>query len=249
MSVVEVTEETFERDVVERSHEAPVVIDFWAEWCGPCRALGPILERLATEADGSWTLAKVDVDANQRLAAAFGVQGIPAVKAVRDGKLVAEFTGALPESQVREWLQQLGPTEGELAVAEGRAAEARGDLEAAARSYRRALEVQPGNPEARSALSRVELQLRAGDGADEASLRARLGSDPADIDAAVTLGDLLAARGDFEGAFGALLAAVRGTTGERRDRARVHLVGLLDALPADDPRAMQARRSLAAALF
>ena len=149
---MEVSEQTFQADVVERSYQAPVVVDFWAEWCGPCRALGPVLEKLAAEADGEWTLAKVDVDANPQISQALGIQGIPAVKAIKDGKIVAEFTGAIPEAQVREWLSQLGPSVGELLVVEGMEAEACGDLNEAAERYRSALGQEPANAEARAAL-------------------------------------------------------------------------------------------------
>ncbi|MGH2751943.1 MAG: tetratricopeptide repeat protein [Actinomycetota bacterium] len=244
---LEVTEQTFQTDVVERSYETPVVVDFWAAWCGPCRALGPVLEKLAGEADGTWTLAKVDVDANQQLSAALGIQGIPAVKAVKDGKIIAEFTGALPEPQVRDWLRQLGPTAVELLVVEGTQAEARGELASAADHYRAALAQEPANAEAKAALSRVELQLRAG--GDEEQLRERVAQGPADVEAAVALSDVLAARGDFDEASQLLIETVRVTAGEERDRVRNHLLGLLDALPADDPRAMTARRALSLVLF
>jgi putative thioredoxin len=246
---IDVTEDTFESDVVARSHEAPVVIDFWADWCRPCHMLGPVLEKLAEEADGAWTLAKIDVDSNQNLAAAFGIQGIPAVKAVVDGKIAAEFTGALPEQEVRRWLEQLGPTEGEATVAEGRAAESRGDTGAAIAAYELALDLEPGNLEARSSLSRLRLQERAESGGDEGELELRLESDPADVDAAVALSDLRASRGDYERAFDVLLAVVRTSAGDTRERARARLVELLDTLPADDPRALAARRALASALF
>jgi putative thioredoxin len=142
--VIDVDEQDFEREVVERSHSVPVVIDFWADWCGPCKALSPVLERLAAEAQGGWVLAKVDVDSNPRLAQAFGVQGIPAVKAVKGGRLVAEFTGALPEPQVREWLTVLGPTPAELALERARRLEDQGDSGAALEAYREVLREEPG---------------------------------------------------------------------------------------------------------
>jgi thioredoxin len=123
---MDVTTESFERDVIERSHEVPVVVDFWAAWCGPCRMLGPVLERAAEARAGKFDLVKVDVDANQELALRHQIQGIPAVKAFRDGQVVREFVGALPPAAVAQFLDELtGPTASERLVAE---LEASGEL-------------------------------------------------------------------------------------------------------------------------
>ncbi len=116
--VFDADETSFSTDVIERSHDVPVVVDFWAPWCGPCRALGPMLEAAANDADGKFVLAKVNVDENQNLAMQFGVQGIPAVFALRDRKVVETFTGVLPEPQLKEWLARVQPSEAEQLVAE-----------------------------------------------------------------------------------------------------------------------------------
>ena len=248
MDSIEVTDATFERDVIERSHEVPVVVDFWAAWCGPCRSLTPVLHKLADEADGTWQLATVDVDVNPMVSQGFRIQGIPAVKAFKDGKLVAEFTGALPEPQVRAWLEQLGPTPADVAFDRGRELEAAGDLVAAAGSYEDALAAQPAHSAARMALSRVRLHMRTVD-ADPAQFRERLRTDPTDVDAAIALADLLFVEGDATGAFAPLLEIIRVGGPDQREAARVHLVELLGSLPPDDPRAADARRDLSRALF
>ncbi len=162
-AVLDVSEETFEAEVLQRSREVPVVIDFWAPWCGPCRTLGPTLEKLAHEAKGAFVLAKVNVDENPRLSQMFRVQGIPAVKAVKDGKIVDEFTGALPESRVRAWLKGfVAPPSNNLLEAAA-ALEATDPEEAAAR-YRVALAEDPNNAEIMFQLGRLLLLQRNPEG-------------------------------------------------------------------------------------
>src|SRR3989449_3273907 len=132
-TVVEVTDDTFVQAVLEESHRRPVVVDFWAEWCAPCRTIGPVLERLAAERQGSFLLAKLDVDANPQAAQAFRIQSIPAVKAFRDGKLVDEFIGAIPETAIRQFIDFVLPSESDRLVEHAEALEQAGRAEDAER--------------------------------------------------------------------------------------------------------------------
>jgi putative thioredoxin len=259
-SVVDVSEATFQAEVLDRSFQVPVVLDLWAEWCGPCKQLSPVLERLATEGGGSWVLAKVDVDANPQLAQALRVQGIPAVKAVWQGQLVAEFTGAIPEEQAREFITELVRATGGAAPGEdvdevaddprldaAEAALERGDLAAAEAAYQAILDAEPDHPDAGLALKQVQLFRRAEEAGPDALEAAEAAPD--DVDAQARAADFLLGTGNVEAAFDRMLAVVRRTAGDDRDRARTHLVGLFGIVGDADPRVGAARRQLTAALF
>lgn len=153
--VKDVTDATFESEVVARSLDAPVVVDFWAPWCAPCRTLGPVLERLAAEHRGEFVVAKVNVDECPRLASEFAVQSIPAVKAIVGGEIVDEFVGALPEPALREFLRRILPSEADRTAKSGDEAAARGDPAAAETLYRRAIGLDPNHPRARLGLGKL----------------------------------------------------------------------------------------------
>lgn len=266
-NVIEVTEETFNTDVVERSRSVPVVIDFWATWCQPCKQLSPILERLAAEDGGRWVLAKIDVDANQRLAAAMRVQSIPMVVAVFGGQPVNAFMGALPEAQVRQWLDEILAAVGQASPETGApeagveqqpqadpdivdAAEAmqRGDLDAAASSFQKVLARSPADEAAKAGMAQVDL-LRRAQAVDETAVRRAAAADPGDVGAQCQVADLDMLAGKFEDAFDRLIGVVRRTRGEDRERARVHLLKLFEVMPPGDSRVKKARAALTSALF
>jgi putative thioredoxin len=240
-----VTETNFDAAVIQRSHELPVVVDFWASWCGPCLRLGPVLEKAVQARAGKVELAKVDVDANPRLANAFRVQGIPAVKAFRDGKVVAEFTGAQPPAAVDQFLDGLLPSEADQLVKEGDEA-----------SLRLAVELEPGRADAALPLARL-LHARGEDeqalevlepaqgnfAADGLRARIELEREP-ELKAAFSALD----EGDTERGLDLLLAALQSADGTRDDLRRV-IVGVLDELGVEHPLARETRRKLAAALY
>ncbi|RSS07122.1 co-chaperone YbbN [Streptomyces sp. WAC00469] len=274
--VIDVSEATFERDVLQRSAEVPVVIDFWAEWCQPCKQLGPVLERLAVEYNGRFLLAKVDVDANQLLMQQFGIQGIPAVFAVVAGQALPLFQGAAPEAQIRQTLDQLvqvaeqrfgltGLTvdpeaepgararqkpAGPHAAALDAAAQAldAGDLGGAVQAYKNVLADDPANAEAKLGLAQAELLQRVR-GMDVQKVRQEAAEKPGDVQAQIAAADLDLAGGHVEDAFGRLIDTVKRTAGEDRDAARLRLLELFEVVGAEDPRVTAARRALARALF
>ncbi|MFE4976201.1 tetratricopeptide repeat protein [Kitasatospora sp. NPDC056651] len=271
--VIDVTEDTFEAEVVQRSTEVPVVIDFWAEWCGPCKQLSPVLEDLAEEYAGRFVLAKIDVDANPLLSQQFGIQGIPAVMAVVAGQLVPLFQGAESAANIRKILDQLilvaeqrFGVAGGVAAAPGEAAAAAperpedpalaaahdaldaGDLDGAIRAYENVLADEPGNTEARLGLSQAELLKRV-EGLDLQAVRAAAAASPKDVGIQLQAADLDLVGGHVEDAFGRLVDTVGRTAGEDRNAARVRLLELFEVIGPEDPRVVAARTALARVLF
>jgi len=271
--VFDVTEETFNDDVALRSRTTPVIVDLWADWCGPCKQLSPVLEKLANDAAGAWLLARIDVDANPRLAQAFQAQSIPMVVAIIGGQMVDAFAGVMPEAQIKQWLTQVlsvaeqlgvqvapsaaaadgaGPDEvvDDLppALAAARDAMETGDLDAAARALEKALADAPADGLAKSWLSQVNLMRRV-TAADPAAATREAAAHPEDVDAQLLVADFEMASGDAEKAFDRILAVVKRTSGADRNTARLHLLDLFEVLSPDDERLKKARTQLTLLLF
>jgi putative thioredoxin len=255
VTVVDVTDATFQSEVVERSMTTPVVIDLWAEWCEPCKQLSPVLEKLAVEGGGSWVLAKVDIEANPGIRQLFQVQGIPMVVAVVGGRPVDAFTGVQPESGLRSWIGSLlkasgveveAPEDPALIAADD--ALVSGDLEEAERAYKKILSDRPADEAAQAGLAQVVL-LRRVEGVDPQAAIAAAEARPDDLDAQGLAADLDVISGRAERGYARLVELVRRTGGEDRDKARAHLVSLFAVAAVDDPAVAAARRALASALF
>lgn len=268
--VIDVTEATFEEQVLRRSLQVPVLVDFWADWCGPCKQLSPVLERLAEEGGGAWVLAKVDVDRNQAIAGQLQIQSIPTVLLALGGRLIQGFTGALPERDLRAFLEQVlaaaaqaglpgagveggapvepapVPTDPDVVAAED--AMAAGDYAGAVAAYDRLLARTPNDGEAVAGKAWAELLQRSAD-ADPEAVLARAAAAPDDAAAQTAAADVEVLTERIDDAIARLVDYVRRSSGDERDVARRHLLSLFDALDPDDPRIVTGRRSLSNALF
>jgi putative thioredoxin len=278
---IDVGEEDFESAVLDRSKVVPVVVDFWAPWCGPCRVLGPVLEKLAAEYGGDFILAKVNVDENPTLAGALGIQGIPAVKLFTDGRIASEFTGALPEPMVREFLSKFLPSAADKQAQEAAQLEQEGKNAQAKELYQTVLKSEPNNARALFGLGRLlakegevtealeqldkiaiiaeerqeadrliaRLKLQQGGAQDESALRAKLKSNPDDLDTRFELAQALASMEKYEEALSELLAVIRKDRGFRDDGARQAMIQIFEVLGPDNPLTDKFRSELAKVLF
>ncbi len=272
--IVDVSESDFEFEVLAYSQQTPVLVDFWAEWCVPCKTLEPIMERLAHEANGGFRLARLNVDENPNLAARYNVRGIPAVKAFRDGKIVSEFTGALPEPRVREFVRSLVPSTTDLLLEKAQSMVLLGQWKSAEQAFRQVMTEQPNNPAALLGLaksllmtgqivdSRLVLQRippsREYSTAEtlrplaEELKRIQSGSTPVSddpLDAAYDRALHLVLRGNLEAAMDGLLDVLRQDKRYRNGAARKALLALFELLGEENPTTRQYRSELASVLF
>lgn len=272
--ILEVSEATFEGAVLARSHQAPVVVDFWAPWCGPCRTLGPLLEKLTEAADGAFVLAKVNVDENPNLATAYQVRGIPAVKAFRGGQVVAEFAGAQPEARVREFIRKLAPSPADLALGEGASLLATRHWGPAEAAFRRALELESASGAAALGLTKALLAQGRGCEAaatlddfprsDEIAAAEQLRPladflcevetpdlplDDDELDAQYHQSARLLARGQWEASLDGLLEVLRQNKRYRSGTPRRVMLAVFELLGEADPLTRQYRSELASVLF
>ena len=260
-AVIDVTDATFETDVIERSTRQLVIVDLWATWCGPCKQLSPILESLAAQANGAWVLAKVDVDANPGIAQAFRAQSIPMVIAIAQGQPVTAFQGVQPAGQVAAWIDDIlakvghtftgapGEAVDEPVVDERMAAADdkmnAGDFAGALEAYKAIVAEEPGNLEAASLVRNLEFMIRAS--AHDPSIVQT--AAPGDVDAQLAAADVLLANQQPEAAFDRIIALVKVASGDDRTAARTRLLQLFELFDPAEPFVVTARRKLASALF